>query len=299
MLAIDNWLARKDLSPFQRPLHIGLLLSDALAWEGCALPSKELADEPGFTGDHLLAKAFKWYEQVYGDELKTDWAIGYIPIKIFNNLWKVRLPIFYGSCNFFVDRNLHNKGILGGGINKEVSVNVLSLIEHIPPGLVVRLSENEAGDIFETIMWAINTFYWWHSLRGHIYFDVARNDFSSSTDEILKGSYGQSKWGAAQAVEKTLKGFLALRHLETPRGPEGHNLVKLGNILNEKLNIKVNPKALEFAKCSPGARYGEETTTQDQALIANFAVIEIISELSTSPQVATILARASNNPDSE
>lgn len=289
MQAMDTNLEQKGLKPFQRPIHIGLLLWEALKWEGLMLPPKELAGKPEFTGDTLMAKAHRWYEQVYGEKLKSDWAIGYVPVKITNGLWKVRLPVMYGTCNFFIDKNLSNRGNTGVQKTGQSSINLLCLVEDLPAGLVERLPDSEISKFFDMYVFAFNTLSWRENLKGHIFFDEAYNDYSSSTDELLKQHFAQSRWASAQAVEKTLKGLLALGNKPFPKGNDGHDLVKLGVIIKNELGVGIDANVLALAMCSPKVRYGEEPSNSEQALFANHATLEVLSQLSKSKAIENLL----------
>lgn len=291
MQAIDSVLSQRGLKPFQRPLHVGLLFGEAFSWEGQVLPPNELANQPGYKGDILMAKAYRWYEQVYGEKLKSDWAIGYIPVKIANSVWKVRFPVIYGNCNFFIDKNLANKGKSGIQKSGLPSINLLCLVEDLPSGLVERLPESEIVKFFEIFIFSYNTLRWREKLKGHVFFNEAYNDYSTSTDELLKHHFSQSRWASAQAVEKTLKGFLALKNIPFPKGVDGHDLVKLGEIIKKGLGVDLNAVALAIAKCSSNVRYGEEPSNLEQTLAANHAVLEVLNQLSKSNEVEKILSR--------
>lgn len=288
MLAIDSSLSLKGLKPFQRPLHIGFLLWEAFSWEGQVLPQKELVNQSCYTGDTLMAKAHRWYEQMYGEKLKSDWSIGYIPVKIANGLWKVRLPVIYGSCNFFIDKNLSNKGRTGIQKSGLPSINLLCLVDDLPSGLVERLPESEIMKFFDIFVLSYDALSWRERLKGHVFFEEACNDYSTSTDELLKNHFSQSRWASAQAIEKTLKGLLDLRSIPYPRGSDGHDLVKLGELIKTKLNIDIDTSILAIAKCSPKVRYGEEASNLEQTLVANYAVLELLDQLSKSLEVERI-----------
>jgi len=289
MQAMDSNLEQKGLKPAQRPLHIGILLWEAFKWEGLLLPSKELANKPEFTGDTLMAKSYRWYEQVYGEKLKLDLAIGYVPVKIANGVWKVKLPVIYGACSFFIDRNLANRGNTGIQQKGTSSINLLCLVEDLPVGLIERLPDSELSKFFDNYMFSFNTLSWREGLKGHIFFNEAYNDYSSSTDELLKQHFAQSRWASAQAVEKTLKGLLALGNKSFSKGADGHDIVKLGVNMKNELGVDINPNVLALAMCSPKVRYGEEPSNSDQALLANHATLEVLSQLSKSKQIKMLL----------
>jgi hypothetical protein len=79
MQAIDSELNSRGFRPAQRPLPVARLLWEAFGWGGNALPPKDLALQLGFEGQILLAKAYRWYDIVYADQLKLDFSLGYGP----------------------------------------------------------------------------------------------------------------------------------------------------------------------------------------------------------------------------
>lgn len=91
MSAIDAALAAEGLKPFQRPLHVAFKFWEAFGWGGLAIPPRELADLPGFTGDVLMAKSYRWYELGYGAQLKSDMAYGFAPARLGNGVWRVQI----------------------------------------------------------------------------------------------------------------------------------------------------------------------------------------------------------------
>lgn len=152
------------------------------------------------------------------------------------------------------------------------------------------MSIDEIERIVEAFTVALNVFTWRDRLVGHDYFREAYRDYTVSTDEVLKSNYGQSRWASAQSVEKTLKGLLAIKNLPAPKGRDGHDLVKLGQTLKKQLNIEISPATMEAVNCSPDVRYGEEPSTQNEALVANIAVLEVLWQLSECSETNAILA---------
>lgn len=292
MGAIDARLQDEALRPSQRQLHISRLLSDAFKWEGNILPPKELADFPGFTGDVLMAKALRWYESFYGEKLNLDWALGYVPAKIANTLWKVRIPFFYGQVRFFLDRDLNNRGTNVSKGKEGASLNVLTLVENLPPGMAERLPDPELERFWDFFVVAFHTLKWRNELKGGDLLAEAVHDYSSSTDDWLNGRLAQSRWASSQAVEKTLKGLLAIAGKTFPKkGAAGHDLAGLGKLVRDGLGIEVNERVLGLAMCSPAIRYREKSTTEDECLWANHSVLGVLEQLSKNPKVTKLLGK--------
>lgn len=292
MTSIDQALSEQGIKPFQRPLHVGSKFWEAFEWGGLAFPQQELADLPGFGGDVLMAKAYRWYEETYGDRLKAEWAYGHAPARLGNDIWRVRAGVTYGRVRLFLDRNMQNRGVHLASRGVEASFNVLCEVEGLPQGLVDRLPEQVLREHFEFHIFMHENLQWREQLPRTELLNVAFADYDESTASVLGGRYGQARWAAQQAVEKTLKGFLTIAG--TPYatgGPNGHNLNHVSQLLEQHHRITINPALLVLAACSPKVRYGEEPSTEKQALQANHAVLGMFEQLRTNPRTIDILSK--------
>lgn len=297
MSAIDGALAAEGLKPFQRPMHVGKKLWEAFGWSGQLFPPKELADLPGFTGDILKAKSYRWYEVAYGDQLKADMAYGFAPARLGNSIWRVRAGLMYGAVQLFLDRNLANRGVSLGSKSIGASFNVLCAVEGLPQGLVDRLSDQALKEHFDFHIFVHENLQWRSSLPRIEMLDMAHNDYDQSTADVLAHRYGQARWGAQQAVEKTMKGFLSIAGSAYPTGgPNGHNLHHLAQILKQRHGIAIADALLDSASCSPKVRYGEEVSTEAQALLANHSVLGVIEQIRLSPKIDVLLS-SHNKPE--
>ncbi|MDH4568845.1 HEPN domain-containing protein [Pseudomonas sp. BN414] len=281
MQAIDGALAEKKLEPWKRPVHIGRLLWEAFSWGGKVFPPRELADQKGFDGDILMAKAQKWYEEIYGDNLKTSWALGFAPIKIGRSVWRVRMGEFAGKVLFFIDRNLNNRGrkLSTKHDTEDASCNILCEIEGFTQGLADRLNEAEISTILSFYSLLIDCMTWRKTLPRTELFKISCADYDESTSSLLAGNYEQSMWASQQSVEKLIKGILESADKKYEKGRKGHDLRELGKTLEAELNIKTNQTLLDLANCSPNIRYGTEDWTESKALQANHAALGIIKNI--------------------
>jgi len=292
MAAVDDTLASEDLKPFQRPVHMGRLFWEAFEWSGRMCPPDNLADQPGYEGDVLMAKALRWYTDVLGNRLKTYFELGHVPARLGRTLWKVRIANWHGSVSFFVHRNLLNKGSSRGSQHTLPSMNILTLVEDLPQGLVDRLTDHELESHFNHHMFCVENIQWMNNLPRTDLLSVALGDYASSTQELIAHRYPQSRWGSQQCVEKTIKGLLKIAGTPFPKGgKDGHDLGKLAKILHENHCISINPLLIEMAHCSTGARYKDEPSTEDQAFKANVAALHIIDTLRKSRGTTIILEK--------
>ncbi|WP_443192479.1 HEPN domain-containing protein [Pseudomonas indica] len=281
MQAIDKELAAKQLEPWKRPIHIGRLLWEAFEWGGRVFPPKEFANQEGYEGDILMAKAQKWYEDIYGKNLETNWALGFAPIKIGNSIWRIRVGEFFGTVKFFADRNLSNKGkkLSTRRDHEEASCNILCEIEGFTQGLADRLNDDEINNIMTLYALLIECMTWRKSLPTTDLFNISRADYDESTSSLLAKNYEQSMWASQQSAEKLMKGLLEHTGNKYEKGRKGHDLKELGATLEKELKIKVNSTLLELTNCSPNIRYGSEERTEAKALQANHSVLGIMKSI--------------------
>jgi HEPN domain-containing protein len=297
MQAIDSFLAARGLKPAQRPLNVPPLLWEAFRWEGNVLPPLELASEAGFKGQVLLAKAYRWYDQIYADKLKVDSSLAHIPVVLGHDIWRARIILVYGTVRMFVDRNLANRGNrMGSGQNRS-TFNILCAVEGLSQELATRLTDAELEQYAKLTQLAHKALVWRERLPRSELLATARGDYNASTEDVLARRPAQARWGAQQSVEKTLKGLLTLAGIAFPTGgPKGHDLVQLAKLLAQGASIALDHADLWAASCSPGARYGEEPSTQSQAMQANHAVLRLLFQIAQSPHIAAVLNK--DNPRS-
>lgn len=295
MQAIDASLVEEGLMPFQRPLNVPRKLGEAFGWSGNVLPPDALADSPSFKGEALMAKSHRWYRSVYGEQLKSPGAYGFAPARLGNGIWRVRLGVVFGRVELFADRNLSNRGRPRPTGGLPATMNVLCAVTDLPQGLADRLSERDLREHLEWHVYVHENMQWRSELPGIELFETARADYDQSTEDVLAHRYGQARWGAQQAVEKTVKGLLLLGGTPYPtRGPNGHNLRHLGGLLLSAHGIRVPDVLLDAAGCSTKVRYGEEPSTASQALLANHAVQGVMEHLRRSKGVPALLAKATS-----
>ena len=248
MQAIDKDLTEKGLKPFQRPMHVGHYFWEGFGWNGSVVPTKDLANQPGFVGEVLTAKAHRWYDEVYADQIMGDFAYGFAPARIGNSLRRVRAGLVFGSVQLFLDRNISNRGVRMGGGGARASFNVLCSVEGLPQGLVDLLPEPALKEFFEFYVLVHQSLQWRDGLPASELFNVARADYDESTVGVLGGRYVQARWSAEQAVEKTMKWLLELGGTAFPaKGGAGHDLVNLGKLLADNDDICLPVSALSLA----------------------------------------------------
>jgi HEPN domain-containing protein len=297
MKALDAKLEQEGLLPWQRPMHIGSKLWEALKWEGLLFPPKELAEHDGFEGDVLKAKALRWYEEVYGQQLNSDFAYGHVPVRLGKAMFRVRAGLFWGQVGFFADPDLANRGnpvarpAAAGQAPQKATLNVLTQAEGLTTGLTSRLSREELREFSGLFQFMMENLKWRDTLPKNELFSAARGDYDECTENVLANRPGHARWSAQQAVEKTIKGFLQLGGTTWETGNKGHDLKLLGGLLETNHGISIQPGLLALASCSTEIRYGK-ASTPDDALRANHAVLGVLEQLRKSSKAVALLAVA-------
>lgn len=282
MAAIDADISAEDIKPHQRPHHVGFRLWEAFEWGGNALPPSSLANEPGYQGDVLLAKAFRWYEQTQGARLKVSMHMAQVPIMLLRSVWRLKIIEWFGSVNFFLNRNLSNTSQHGIQGSPLPGVNVLTLVEQLPQGAVERLSDAELIKLFEFYHFSMRAIEWRNNLPLTPLLRIAKGDFDGSCEDIFAGRYPQARWAAQQAVEKTIKGLLVIGGTPYPTGRDGHDLKALALILHDKHAIDIDPEAIASAYTSTNVRYEEKPSTVAEAIKANHAALSVFHAIKDS-----------------
>ncbi|CAN7672037.1 HEPN domain-containing protein [Variovorax sp. LjRoot84] len=280
MSAIDRELDSRGLRPDQRPMHVGRLLWEALGWGGAVFPDRALAGEGGYQGDVLMAKALRWYDTLFENQIQNDAMFSRMPVKLGNAIWRVRIPVIYGQCLFFLNRDLTDQGDDGIGRVDGASANMLASVEGLSQALADRLPMTELERFKNEFQTGCIALMWRDALPRDDLFVMARNDYDSATSDLLGRRYNQAMWGAQQAVEKTIKGLLQRVHVKYPTGKDGHDLPVLAGKLFESTGIALDPKVTGQAACSTSVRYGTQQGTEREALAANHAVLAIVKSLS-------------------
>lgn len=295
MKAIDKSLAEEGKKPFQRPLHVGFKLFEAFEWSGKLIPPDKLADEPGYSGDILMAKALRWYKQTHARRLDVFGTIGYVPAKLGSTIWKVRIPVWFGRINFFCDRNVNNRDNYSGNSSAIPSTNILTLVEDLPQGMVDRISDSELIDFHGFFVMAMRSLEWMQNLPNVDLFKLAKDDYDCATQEILNHRYPTARWATQQSVEKLLKGLLSMEKIEySTKGGAGHDLHKLSQTLYESLGISISKTLIELSSCSARVRYNEDPSTELQAWQANMASLGIYDILSNCKATNKIIEKHRN-----
>ena len=309
MWEVDRCLWEEGLEPEQRPHVFPGRLYEAFRQGGYVYPNDALEELPGYEGETLVAKGHRWYKDVYGDRLLTAYKLGFVPVRLGNALWRMRIPQAYGRCLYFADRNLTNLGQNGDGkalredslivaAERTADVNCLSLVEDLTQGMARRLRDEEIARFLAVCYFAIVGLSWVVNLFWHVQYNdgglffIAFRDYAASTDSLFNGRGEQSRQDSTQAAEKILKGLFHVATGEEHKGKDGkytHNLKVIARSLQSFLATPIDGALLDDAYWPVDGKYGKKSTTADECLRANHAVLKIAKQLSEDDRVQKLL----------
>ncbi|WPO44118.1 HEPN domain-containing protein [Tardiphaga sp. 42S5] len=225
-----------------------------------------------YSGPSLSGHIKDWYDARYGDRLKIDFSIGYIPIAILEDLYLVRLPLVFGAAQIFIDRSPRpTNDQLNKTSRNAARSNIADWIVDLTDHTRTCLSEPSLEEIFRTCITAFEQANYWHSREKKLV-EVFTGDLKLSATQAIEGNFGLSRWHSLQAAEKATKAFIR-KFGENP--PFTHDLNKLTKQAARLGSITFTQKDVSDANCPAGVRYEGDASTQAQALSANEAARRI------------------------
>jgi HEPN domain-containing protein len=221
----------------------------------------------------LAERMNKWFEDLYGERLKVGWLLGSTAILIAGDVYKITIPLFFGTHGFVFDAGPEKrKAILSG---REVIIsNIKKYVQGLTEARINTMTINECNDVVTKYGKAAIA---WSSLGSVAYADFvveARADLNASVEHLFSRlpHFGLSRWASLQAVEKLLKAYI---QEQGGRFQWTHKLDDLA-AEGERLGLsRIDRIGLASIQCSPGVRYGSEQSTAQQAVTAHAAATEI------------------------
>lgn len=272
MSSLDKHLAECGHQPFRRTTRARHLVSVSLGMSAVLSgPLWMRVARTPFGPTDLLLRVGEWYEQNYGPRLRQPCGARSFAIDIRGTLWRVRLPIVFGTVSVFVDRDL-DKDYRGGALN------ILQRIDGFTQASANRLHDEEIRRIADESHVAYLSIEVLNGLSRHVFFEQARMDYEHSVDALMSGfSWSKARWENAQCAEKVLKGLLATAGHEYPsKGRAGHDISKLGEAVSDKLGLALFPDLLKRINCEPKVRYGEQSVSPAEAFSAHSALLGLM-----------------------
>lgn len=234
-------------------------------------------------GNNLCVWLDKWYTSKYGEGRKLNMDLGSVYILTQGDLWKYRVPNFYGSCNFFIDRNLLNEG-------ESNETNIMRMCEKMTLAYVKALNDIELEKLFIKYRQALEVFQifsaWNFEKLAMI--EAFRADLANVASQ-LDGNfphYGEALWSYMQCSEKILKSWLLKTSLTTEelKNKYGHKIEKLAQAFNKYYKPQISLTSITLLNCSTDARYDGHEYTQEDILRAQDSFFQLILDIGYSPE---------------
>ncbi|MDQ2701740.1 MAG: HEPN domain-containing protein [Pseudomonadota bacterium] len=279
MASLDVHLASCGVLPHQRAFAAQSLVAKTLGMT-FSIPPPPRRSSRAFHADDTINWVSDWFKAVYGKRLNPHFEARSLAVDIRGTLWRMRLPIIYGTMQWFFDPDLDNKGI-SLAVRAPATGNALTLIEDFTPAMAQRLTHDEIKEIGASLLLGYEGVEALDFFKEHVLFDQARLDYAHSVDALVSGiAWNKARWETAQAAEKIIKGLLKLAGKNFPtQGRDAHNITHLGGLAADHLGVAIPKSVLEAIDCKPAVRYGEEEATRALALAAHQAFLELLPVL--------------------
>jgi hypothetical protein len=279
MASLDIHLANCGILPHQRAFAAQSLVARTLGMT-FAIPPPPRRSPHAFHADDTIHWVSDWFKAIYGKRINPHFEARSMAVDIRGTLWRMRLPVIYGTIQWFFDPDLDNKGI-SLALRAPATGNAFTLIEDFTLALAQRLSHDEIKEIGAALLLGFKGVDALDFFKEHVLFDQAHLDYAHSVDALISGiAWNKARWETAQAAEKTIKGLLKLAGKTYPtQGKDAHNIGHLGGLAADHLGVAIPKSILESIDCKPAVRYGEEEGTKSQAFAAHQAFLELLPML--------------------
>lgn len=224
-----------------------------------------------------------WYTAKYADKIKLNTDLGCFYIIIKKDLWKYRVPNFFGICNFFIEKDLSDKG-------SDNETNILRMCKDMTQFYVNNLNDFEQLYIFKAFENALEVFQIFGGWRADdvpmleaIHADM--NNISIQLDTTFP-HYGQALFSYLQVGEKIIKSWLLNSELSLKelKGKYGHNVSKLAKAFNERYVEQLDINIINDLKNDSNFRYSKEKDFNINDIIkAQNTIFHIILTIGKSP----------------
>jgi hypothetical protein len=274
MEAVDQHLQSLNVPITGRPMRGWLTISHSLGLGLSLFPREKREPRPGcYTGDDLVIRIFRWFEARYGERLNIYFGPGRCVLLIRGDPWIVALPRIWGRCIFFASPSVPSSDIRDDlRLRRVPRLNVLDLIEELPDGMKMNLTQQELRDVLNRVRLALPCFTALAAVRTEPLVDQAMADFDAFVTHSTASppALGLARWSSLQSVEKTLKAFVRIK------GGSFNKVHDLLGLHEQACACGLPPLPHEWlraASCRASVRYGEEPTTLGDAMAAHWAAI--------------------------
>ncbi len=227
--------------------------------------------------DQVSQYILAWFEKKYAGRLKVVGPLGEIAILIRNDPYKMIIPLVYG-CGGSIIAVPNSRDQLPPINLEPIKINVFDNIKDFTQAYAAELTIFERKELILFLKWGIDAFQAIERIQSEVYVPEARGDIQIAVDSLFKTPLqcGLSKWASHQATEKLIKAFIKK---SGGKVRQIHNLRMLAESA-EKLGLgTLNSDNLDVVQCDPGVRYGEGTSSVQDAVEAHHASLELCATI--------------------
>lgn len=231
--------------------------------------------------DPLSIKIYRWYQQRYGERLKSDMELGSIGVMLRGDIYRMRFPIGYGLNRIVSLRELTKErpSVIVGTRDNLPTLNVLDFVEGLTQDYANSLTDEELEGLFNQFVFGRTAFMCIFEVsNGNVLKSQACADLKASTNHLFTHppNYGLSKWASLQAAEKFIKAFIKSRGGSPPRH---HRLKALAQIAESLGLARMPDEWLDDVQCSAEVRYGGIPVTAQEAIEAQYSALQICEHI--------------------
>lgn len=209
-----------------------------------------------------LAERIKvWFDSQYGERIKVDMSLGYGPVVIQGDLYKMRSPwLITGGQIVCTTDKVKQVGAVP-------IVNVLEFIDGLTDQRANALTASELQSLQQEFIQCQTLFVDLRYVQNDDAFKIALGNIKGAVDFLFqeKPQTNEARWACLQAVEKFLKGWISKNG---GTFSNIHILARLNDLATNLGLIKVSDVDLALVQCSPGVRYGEIPVTIEEVVDA-------------------------------
>lgn len=278
----DKEAIEKQIPVYQRYMYVHSRLGNVFP----NIPLPIVAYSPlrdNELGNFIVECLNKWFKDKYAESLRTNLDLGIVIINLQGDLWRFRVPNFYGKCEFFIDNDLNVKGA-----NNQT--NILRMCEELTPFIIQKLNDDEFDFILKIYSEALEVYQILNHWYSYLTFAKSiRADLRNINNhlEINNQNLGQVKYAFMHCAEKILKSFLLMAGLTEKelKDKYGHSIVKLTKAFNQYYQENISLVDISFIECSADARYGTVNFQHEDIMKAQQWFFYMIRTINFSPSL--------------
>ena len=200
----------------------------------------------------LWLRMSAWFDARYGSRLNVDLSLGYGPVLVEGDLYRLRVPwLIYGGrivCE--------NEPPPAAGLPL---VNVLDLVEGLTDERKRLLGPDERAGLLETFLRRTDGYLAVRDVQNEVGYREALGDLQVASDCLFQSRpmLGNSRWHCLQAVEKFLKAWFAAK--TGAAAPFTHDLARLKSLVEAQGLPPLDTRDVSAVQCAAAVRYDDST----------------------------------------